>query len=527
MQFIKIFFYYFSSANIIINPNLILKMKKLLLFFVLMLSFNLLQAQAVPRDMVVLEIATGTWCQYCPGASMGADDLIANGCRVAVIENHNGDAYDNNYSNARNSYYNVTGYPTSKFDGVQSIVGGSHTVSSYPSFLPKYNLRKAVPSQVTIEYTMTQTGRHFDFVFTITKVATLPNNILAFQFTVTQSEIMVNWQGQNHLNYVDRRMVPNQSGTSLDFTSTDVKTVNIGCDIDPLWPMEDIEFVAFVQNNTGKEILQGIRPVLLDFESTTPTTFCQSENAAFENKSMGRPASLLWLFPGGTPSSSTADAPIVTYNTPGVYDVKMIATTGLTNDTVLKTGYITVNPCAILTTPTGPIVVCTNYPGTTYSYTTEGLADTYTWELNPASGAGTLSPDGATCIVNWTPNWTGIASIRVRGTNIYGLGPWSGYLDVTCSICTDVAENQSASMLSVYPNPANANINITMNAKVADQVSIQLINTQGKVVYAEKSVHISGSTSHAINVSALSHGTYMLKVTGSSFNASAKVNIQR
>ena len=38
-------------------------------------------AQAVPREMVVMEIGTGTWCTYCPGAAMGADDLLENGCR--------------------------------------------------------------------------------------------------------------------------------------------------------------------------------------------------------------------------------------------------------------------------------------------------------------------------------------------------------------------------------------------------------------------------------------------------------------
>lgn len=501
-------------------------MKNLLLFFVMMLTFSVLKAQTVPRNMVVVEIGTGTWCQYCPGASLGADDLITNGCRVAVIENHNGDPYANTFSNARNTYYNVTGFPTADFDGLLPVVGGSHTVSMYPNYLPKYNLRIAVPSPVTITYTMIQTGRHFDFVFTITKVATLPNNTLAFQFNVTQSEIMVNWQGQNHCNFVSRIMVPNQNGTPLDFSSADVKTVNISCDIDPLWPMKDIEFVAFVQNNTGKEILQGIRPVLVDFDASTPTTFCQGGNAVFENKSVGRPASISWLFPGGTPASSTSEAPVVTYNAPGVYDVKMIATTGLSIDTVLKTGYITVNPVAVVTTPAGPNIVCTNYPSTD-TYTTQGLADTYAWELYPASGAGTLSPNGASCIVNWTIGWIGTASIRVRGTNICGPGEWSEYMDMTCIICTGINENQSSPWLSVYPNPANTNINLTMNAKGADQVSIQLINTQGKVVYTEKSIHISGSTSHAINVSALSPGTYMIKVTGSVFNASTKVNIQR
>jgi len=70
---------------------------------------------AVPREMVIVEIATGTWCGYCPGAAMGASDLIANGHNVAIIKNHNGDPFANTYSNARNNYYSPSGYPDSIF----------------------------------------------------------------------------------------------------------------------------------------------------------------------------------------------------------------------------------------------------------------------------------------------------------------------------------------------------------------------------------------------------------------------------
>jgi len=59
------------------------------------------------RDMVLVEIATGGWCTYCPGAALGADDLISNGCTVAIIENHNGDPYAYTGSDARNTNYSI------------------------------------------------------------------------------------------------------------------------------------------------------------------------------------------------------------------------------------------------------------------------------------------------------------------------------------------------------------------------------------------------------------------------------------
>jgi hypothetical protein len=214
----------------------------------------------VPRNKVVLEIGTGTWCQYCPGAANGADDLIENGKQVAVIENHNGDSYANAFSNARNSYYNITGYPTSKFDGVLSYVGGgSASQSNYNNYLPLYNQRIAINSSFTIQVNGSNIGNNYTLIATITKVATYtgPNPLL--HLVLTQSNIVQNWQGMTQLNFVERLMVPDQNGTTMNFSSGDVQVVNLSFSKDASWPLADCEIVAFLQNNTSKEILQGFK----------------------------------------------------------------------------------------------------------------------------------------------------------------------------------------------------------------------------------------------------------------------------
>ena len=142
-------------------------MKKALLLCSMALLMSL--CLALPRNLVVVEIGTGTWCQYCPGAAMGADDLIANGHSVAIIENHNGDNYANTYSNARNSYYAITGYPTAVFDGLNPSVGGSNNQSMYSNYLPKVNSRINVPSHYTISATGTMNGNDISIQATIEK----------------------------------------------------------------------------------------------------------------------------------------------------------------------------------------------------------------------------------------------------------------------------------------------------------------------------------------------------------------------
>ncbi len=215
------------------------------------------------RDMVLVEIATGGWCQYCPGAALGADDLIANGCTTAIIENHNGDPYAYTASDARNAYYGVTGYPTATFDGQQQFVGGDHTVSMYQYYLPIYQSREPINSAYSLSIFGDHSGSDYNVTVRVHKLATTPPYTnLVLQLALTESEIMYSWQGQDHLNFVSRMMAPDYNGTALDFSSGDVQDIELSFTMGADWVTENCELVAFIQNNDGKEILQGTKLAL-------------------------------------------------------------------------------------------------------------------------------------------------------------------------------------------------------------------------------------------------------------------------
>lgn len=289
---------------------------------IILLAPVFIKAQTVPREMVVMEIGTGTWCTYCPGAAMGADDLLENGSRVAVIENHNGDAFANPYSNARNSYYGISGYPTAIFDGLSGVVGGNHSTSMYPSYLPKYEARIVVPANIQMSIEVTHTGLDYTAVISVTKVGTLVPASFKLHFAVTVSNIQINWQGQTHLEHVNALMVPDQNGTPISFTSGDTQIVTLNYSLDPAWPVEDCEFIAFVQDaTTTKEIFNGIKRGAIDLTpefSANATLIHKTESVTFTNGTtggyIGVPETYSWLFPGGTPSTSTDENPVVTYN---------------------------------------------------------------------------------------------------------------------------------------------------------------------------------------------------------------------
>ena len=73
------------------------------------------------------------------------------------------------------------------------------------------------------------------------------------------------------------------------------------------------------------------------------TTVCEGAIVAFTDKSSGNNTSWVWSFPGGTPSSSTEQNPIVRYNTSGNYQVELTATNVSGSEVETKVGYITVN----------------------------------------------------------------------------------------------------------------------------------------------------------------------------------------
>jgi len=83
-------------------------------------------------------------------------------------------------------------------------------------------------------------------------------------------------------------------------------------------------------------------PPLSEF-SGTPVTVCSGSTVTYTDASLLSPTSWSWTFPGGTPSSSTAQNPTITYNTPGTYSVTLVASNANgTGSTMTKTAYINV-----------------------------------------------------------------------------------------------------------------------------------------------------------------------------------------
>ncbi len=103
------------------------------------------------------------------------------------------------------------------------------------------------------------------------------------------------------------------------------------------------------------------------------TNVYTGKSVQFTDISVGTADTYTWTFEGGTPSTSTAKNPTITYNTPGRYKVTLVASNPNKSSTVEKTDYIYVVPGDGLAaffpfdtdaTDAGPNMLTTNAPET-------------------------------------------------------------------------------------------------------------------------------------------------------------------
>jgi hypothetical protein len=535
-------------------------MKKYLLSLIISLITLLSAAQQVPRNLVVVEIGTGTWCQYCPGAAMGADDLISNGYDVAVIENHNGDDYANVYSNARNSYYGINGFPTAFFDGGNKEVGGSNTESMFPYYYPKVNQRMAIQSSFTIGVTGTHTClSDFTAHITVNKVASNTSSNLKLHTVVTESHIAEIWQGMDEVNYVCRLMAPNQNGTAVSFAGGNTQVYDITFTVDPSWVLDQCEVVVFLQDQNTKEIFQGMKLPLLDFTPEydydaalkqvidLPRTSCNgSFTPTVDVRNIGgvtmTSVDISYQVNNGD-LQSYAWSGSLDYLSDEDITLPPITFTGETENTlVIYTSNPNGNPdqCPSNDTKTLSVPEAMHTPHTVklIMRTDQNPGET-TWELKNSAGdvlnsggpytqAGQMIQDTfdlpqQECFT-FTINDTGGDGLQTPGFYMlfYGSntpiiqGTAFGFKEVVEFNTTEVVgidENKDKSSVVVFPNPVTDKANVAITLDKPASVSIKVYSVTGQLIVDSNEGSLNaGQNSVILDGSSWNRGLYMYQV---------------
>lgn len=302
-------------------------------------------------------------------------------------------------------------------------------------------------------------------------------------------------------------------------------------------------------------------PAIADFSVVGSGVLCSGNSVLFSNLSGNQPQNYLWTFVGGSPSSSTEANPTITYNSPGVYEVSLLASNAFGEDTEVKTNYITVESSPAIGVSANPTEICKGTPTTltgfgalTYEWSpviaissnngeiiTANPSQTTTYTLTGISAAGCQSSTTITLVVNDLPdlptieNLGGILSstealsyqwylndLPIEGANQQTYQPIQNGMysvEVTneagCSISSGgiavsnilgIAEYK-AQEITMYPNPAFEFIQILG----ANEFEFAIFQANGNLV-------LKGESSDGrINLNDLAKGYYLIRIIGQDY----------
>ncbi len=235
---------------------------------------------------------------------------------------------------------------------------------------------------------------------------------------------------------------------------------------------------------------------------------CPGTAIQFYDYSSGSPTSWSWTFQGGSPGNSSQQNPIVTYNTPGVYEVTLVATNGIGNSTITQTNFIeiTASPYAAPTTTgaerCGVGVVTLQASGTG--------AGTLRWWDAPGGGNQVATGTQYTPFINTTTTWwvdedfpNGTIDYTGEFSNAIGGGMYFVANDIR-GLYFDVLNPVVLNTVDVYPNSAGNR-------------TIEVLDSQGNTVI-DTTIYMAASPINPLTINlnfVLYPGTdYFIKCRG-------------
>lgn len=215
--------------------------------------------------------------------------------------------------------------------------------------------------------------------------------------------------------------------------------------------------------------------------------FCATGSTTFSDASTNNPTSWLWTFPGGTPATSTAQNPTVTYMVKGIYDVTLTATNASGDGTTTKTGYIVVDslPVSQITPPVNQSICLGNT--LTLNASSNIAPITYQWQKNNVNIPGATASSYVA---------SQQAAYRVRITN-------------TSNTCSKLSVP-----VTVFTQHPQAPISAAGNTTFCSNGSVQLQSSgagTSTFQWLRNNITIIGAT--AANYSATSYGGYRVRIT--------------
>ena len=540
-------------------------------FTLLFFSIALIITAFGQNRMALYEEFTSTTCGPCASQNPAFDALLENNLDKATsIKYHmswpgpNDPYYLDNPTdnNNRRGYYGVNSVPHVQGDGNywsgqpgQVSQGLINQMSNIPS-----------PFEMQIQ-TELSSGNDTIFVTTLIKaVDAVTTNLLVHNVVIEKylyNNPAAGQNGEHHFYNVMKKMLPSASGTGLDAPMNDGDYVILQNSwvLDYIYDIDQLAVVSFIQNNINKEVFQA---ALSSEDALTPIYSLDAEVLSVENVTsancFGTLEPKVTIRNNGQVELTSMT---IEYSVNGG-DVQTTDWAG--NLSFLETAQIELDEITFDVVESNDLVIVginpngdiDDYePNNTFTFTFEQapnvsgavslfmIFDDYpeetTWELFDSSGE--LIQEGGPYT---TPGGMKIESLDVSSLDCYELimydaggngmccNSGNGYYAVIYGNNltafegasfgdlernqfnydpVGVTENMVFNEMNVFPNPVNDILNVNFNLFELSDVSIQVYDLLGKVVFETlEGQSQTGHKDYSINLSDLNSGFYLLKL---------------
>lgn len=152
------------------------------------------------------------------------------------------------------TYYNVSGVPSSFFNGKTEIYPSSTT-----ELTDSLKSIKGTTSPYTIVPTLSFDGTAYTVSVNVTSDQAISDTNIKLRIALVQNHIHdenAGTNGETDFYWIARKMFPDYVGTTLTQAAGETKTYSFTCENSIVWDQSQMYLVAFMQDDSTKEVLQ-------------------------------------------------------------------------------------------------------------------------------------------------------------------------------------------------------------------------------------------------------------------------------
>ena len=237
--------------------------------------------------------------------------------------------------------------------------------------------------------------------------------------------------------------------------------------------------------------------------SASATSACTGKPVTFTSLATGSNLSYRWTFTGGTPPASVSPNPVVVYNTPGSYNVKLVVNNGYWADSLLQVNYITASQ-----SPPSPVISAAGFT------LTSSIPNGNQWYLNGIMIAGATGPSHTAVHSGWY--WDVVTANGCSSDT-------SNNIDL---VMTGVDENHGP-VVHVAPVPCDGLFTVDFDWAGGTVCSMTVCNSMGVAIYRDSFTMHNGRAVRKIDLRSSPAGLYILEMIYESGRTVRKVLIRK